>query len=378
VVSQGSSVNDILSGDVRALSRAATLIENQDLAADRLLADLTPHTGRALVLGVTGAPGAGKSTLCDQLIALLRAEGKTVGVIAVDPSSEVSGGALLGDRIRMQRHHEDPGVFIRSMATRGTPGGLAQATAGLVTLFDAAGRDVVIVETVGVGQSEVEIARLAQVTILVLVPGSGDEVQALKAGVMEIADVFVINKADLPGVDKLAQELHEIAGDRPVLPTVASEGHGVAEVLTAARAARHDVTLRRRPADLRIDHLGIAVKSVDAALNFYHAQLGLPVALRETVAIEKVNAAMLPVGDSRVELLEPTGPDSVIAKFIEKRGEGIHHIALKVPDLAATVERLRASGARILNDPRAGAGGHLYVFVHPSSTGGVLLELIQA
>src|SRR5579863_1237210 len=195
--------DDVLRGDLRALSRAATLIENQDHTAAGLLSKITPHAGRALILGITGAPGAGKSTLCDQLISLLRAEAKTVGVIAVDPSSPLTGGAILGDRIRMQQHHADPAVFIRSMATRGIPGGIARATAGLVTLLDAAGRDVVIIETVGVGQSEVEVARLAQVTILVMVPGTGDGVQAMKAGVLEIADVFVINKADLPGADKL-------------------------------------------------------------------------------------------------------------------------------------------------------------------------------
>jgi LAO/AO transport system kinase len=301
-----------------------------------------------------------------------------VGVIAVDPSSPVSGGALLGDRIRMQRHHADPGVFIRSMATRGMPGGVARSTADLITLLDAAGRDVVMIETVGVGQSEVEIARLAQVTILVLVPGSGDEVQAMKAGVMEIADIFVINKADLPGVDKLEQELHHLAGDRPVLRTVASEGQGVAEVLRTAQESKREARVRPQSGRPRIDHLGIAVKSVDEALHFYQAQLGLPVSLRELVEQERVKVAMLPMGEARIELLEASEPDSVIAKFIEKHGEGLHHVALKVPDLRATVERLRGAGARILNEPRTGAGGHLYVFVHPSSTGGVLLELIQA
>ena len=370
-----ASAADIVSGDLRALARAATLIENGGSAAERLLTQVTPHAGRAFIIGITGPPGAGKSTLCDQLVALLRSEGQTVGVIAVDPSSPISGGALLGDRIRMQRHHDDAGVFIRSMATRGTPGGLARTTADLVTLLAAAGRDVVIVETVGVGQSEVEIARLAQVTLLVLAPGAGDEVQAMKAGVMEIADVFVINKADLPGADKLAQQLHDVAGERPVLRTVASEGQGVSGVLSTLRAAKH--APRPQANGVTIDHLGIAVKSVDAALHFYADQLGLRVAFRETVAAEKVNAAMLPVGESRIELLEAAEPDSVIAKFIEKRGEGIHHIALRVPDLAAAAGRLQAAGARLLNEPRTGAGGHRYVFVHPSSTGGVLLELIQ-
>jgi LAO/AO transport system kinase len=368
----------ILAGDLRALARAASLIENQALDADALLRQLVPHTGRALILGVTGAPGAGKSTLVDRMITLLRAEGKSLGVIAVDPSSPVSGGAILGDRIRMQQHHADPGVFIRSMATRGIPGGIARATADLTNLLDAAGRDVVIIETVGVGQSEVEIARLAQVTILVLVPGTGDDVQAMKAGIMEIADIFVINKADLPGVEKLAQELHNVAGDRPVVRTVASEGQGVAEVIAAARECKKEAHLQPVPVGPRIDHLGIAVRSLDQALKFYEDQLGLKTAMRELVAQEKVNVAMLPLGDPRIELLEPSEPDSVIAKFIEKRGEGLHHVALKVPDLNAAVARLKAAGARLLNEPRPGAGGHIYVFVHPASTGGVLLELIQA
>ncbi len=367
----------VLKGDLRALARAATLIENQDHGAGRLLHEIAPHAGRALVLGITGAPGAGKSTLCDQIISVLRAEGRTVGVLAVDPSSPVSGGALLGDRIRMQQHHADPGVFIRSMATRGVPGGVARATADLATLLDAAGRHVVMIETVGIGQSEVEIARLAPVTVLVMVPGSGDDVQAMKAGVMEIADIFVINKADLPGVDKLAKELHHVAGDRPVLRTVASEGQGVAEVLQAAREAKHKAHLRPASGGPRIDHLGIAVRSIDDALKFYEAQLGLRVTLREAVEQEQVNVAMLPVGEPRVELLQASEPDSVIAKFIDRRGEGLHHVALRVPDLLAAMERLRGAGARVLNEPRTGAGGHLYVFVHPSSTGGVLLELIQ-
>jgi LAO/AO transport system kinase len=368
---------DVLRGDLRALGRAATLIENQSPSAARLLINMAQHAGQALILGITGAPGAGKSTLCDRIISLLRTEGKTVGVIAVDPSSPVTGGAILGDRIRMQQHHADPGVFIRSMATRGVPGGIARATADLATLLDAAGRDVVIIETVGVGQSEVEIARLAQVTILLMVPGTGDDIQAMKAGVFEVADIFVINKADLPGTDKIEQELHQIAGDRPVLRTVASEGQGIVDVLEAARSCRHKA-LPPAVAGASIDHLGIAVRSLDEALKFYETQLGLRAGLRETVVQEKVNVAMLPLGDPRIELLEAAEPESVIAKFIQKRGEGLHHVALKVPDLAEVVDRLRSSGARILNEPRRGAGGHLYVFVHPESTGGVLLELIQA
>jgi LAO/AO transport system kinase len=171
-----SSAEKILKGDIRALAKAATLVENGQ--GDPLLRELFPHTGRALILGVTGAPGSGKSTLCDQLTASYRALGKRVAILAVDPSSPFTGGAILGDRIRMQRHHADPGVFIRSLATRGWVGGLSRATTEMTMLLDAAGFDVVIVETVGVGQDEVEIARLAQVTLLVLTPGSGDDVQA--------------------------------------------------------------------------------------------------------------------------------------------------------------------------------------------------------
>ena len=208
-------LNKILSGDVRALARAATWIEQRSPEAEPLMKQLFPHTGRALLLGVTGAPGVGKSTLCDQLIRHLRADGKAVGVIAVDPSSPFTGGAILGDRVRMQQHHSDPGVFIRSMATRGWMGGLSRATTEVAMLMDAARYDVVLIETVGAGQDEVDIARLAGVTLVVLTPGLGDGVQAIKAGMMEIADVFVLNKSDHPATAKFEQELHASLGEDP-------------------------------------------------------------------------------------------------------------------------------------------------------------------
>ncbi|MBV8069909.1 MAG: methylmalonyl Co-A mutase-associated GTPase MeaB [Acidobacteriaceae bacterium] len=231
----------ISAGDIRALARAATLVESQSAAGRELIASMFAQTGHAMIIGVTGAPGAGKSTIVDHFASVLRAQGKTVGIIAVDPSSAYSHGALLGDRIRMQRHHDDPGVFIRSMATRGKLGGVAQATLDIALLLDAAGRNVVIIETVGVGQDEIEIARLADITVVVLVPGMGDDVQAIKAGIMEVADVFAINKSDLPGADRLEQEIRAMqsiadevgrANAAPVRRVVATEGQGIDELLS--------------------------------------------------------------------------------------------------------------------------------------------------
>jgi LAO/AO transport system kinase len=234
----------VVDGDTRALARAATAVENRSVAAESLLKELFPYTGRATVIGLTGAPGAGKSTLTDRLIHELRREDKAVGVLAVDPTSPYTGGAFLGDRVRMLSHHADLGVFIRSMATRGHLGGLAAATTDMALLLDAAGKEVVLIETVGVGQDEVEIAKLADVTVVVLVPGMGDDVQAIKAGIMEIADVFVINKSDQPGPDRLEREILALQSLStrhdgwvpPIVRTVATEGQGVSETLVAIRS----------------------------------------------------------------------------------------------------------------------------------------------
>jgi len=370
----------IREGDTRALARTATGVENRDPQALETLRDLAPFAGHARIVGITGPPGAGKSTLVDALAAEIRKRRKTVAIVAVDPTSHMTGGAILGDRIRMQQHHADPGIFIRSMATRGGTGGLARATADLAQLMDAAGKDFVIIETVGVGQDEIDITAVAQVTVVVLVPGMGDDVQAIKAGIMEIADIFVINKSDHPGADRVEQELRSMLSlanghHPPIIRTVATDRTGVPDLLDAIDSAPV-ATGHRPPATVSIDHLGIAVRALDESIAFYEA-LGLAVAHRETVAQEKVHVAMLPTADSRIELLEPSAADSPISKFLEKRGPGLHHVALRVPDLAAAVASLRAAGAKLLNEPRQGAGGHTYVFVHPASTGGVLLELIQ-
>ncbi len=197
----------VLAGEVRAASRLMRLIDDADPAATPELQALFPHTGRAWIIGITGSPGAGKSTLTDRLIAQYRKAGKRVGVLAVDPTSPFTGGAILGDRIRMQAHATDPGVFIRSLATRGNLGGLSRATGDCLRVMDAMGLEVILVETVGVGQDEIDIAQLAHTTVVVLVPGMGDDIQAIKAGILEVADVFAINKADLDGADRVVREL---------------------------------------------------------------------------------------------------------------------------------------------------------------------------
>jgi LAO/AO transport system kinase len=256
----------VLSGDTRAIARAISLIEDDDPGGVDLIRAVFAHTGRAFLIGVTGPPGAGKSTLVDRMLAETRRAGSTVGVIAVDPTSPFTGGAVLGDRLRMQSHAGDEGVFIRSMATRGELGGLARATADAALVLDASGRDVIVIETVGVGQDEVEIVRTADVSIVTLVPGAGDDVQALKAGIMEIADIFVVNKADRDGADRLVSSvesnlsLHAYgAGDwrPPVFKTVATTGDGVPALMDAIarfrdHARANQGTRRRSRAESRL------------------------------------------------------------------------------------------------------------------------------
>ena len=205
-----SLADRVLAGEVRAASRLMRRIDDDDPAAIADLQALFPRTGKAYVLGVTGSPGAGKSTLTDRVVARFRAQGLSVGVLAVDPTSPFSGGAILGDRIRMQAHASDPGVFIRSLATRGSLGGLSRATGDCIRVMDAMGKDVVVVETVGVGQDEIDIAQMAHTTLLVTVPGMGDDIQAIKAGILEVADVFLVNKADLDGADRTVRELRQM------------------------------------------------------------------------------------------------------------------------------------------------------------------------
>ncbi len=239
-------VQKILDGDIRAVARLMRDIDDEIPSAKEILKELYPHTGKAYVIGFTGSPGVGKSTLVDRLVDKLRAEGKTVGILAIDPTSPFTGGAILGDRIRMQRHFLDSGVFIRSLATRGHFGGLTRSTHDMIDVLDAMGKDFIIVETVGVGQDEIEIAHTAHTTVLVTVPGMGDEVQAIKAGIMEIGDIFVVNKSDREGSRKTVRELrnlvelglrrHKAEGppwEPPIIETVANKNKGIDELYEA-------------------------------------------------------------------------------------------------------------------------------------------------
>jgi LAO/AO transport system kinase len=249
----------IRAGDPRALARAISTVENHTPGWIELLKELFPSSGKALTMGITGAPGAGKSTLVDQLAKLYRTQDRTVGIIAVDPTSPYTGGAILGDRIRMQQHFSDPGIYIRSMATRGSLGGLARSTADVALVLDAAGRDLILIETVGVGQDEIDVVRLADITVVILVPGMGDDVQTIKAGIMEIADIFVINKVDREGAERVEREIRALQSlairkdqwTPPIVKTIASDGRGVTELAQAIEEYKshlqtHDLLAKRR------------------------------------------------------------------------------------------------------------------------------------
>jgi LAO/AO transport system kinase len=457
----------VLQGRIPRVARAITWAESADSRFPRLLARLFPHTGRARVTGLTGSPGAGKSTLTAALARKARTAGRKVGIVAVDPSSPFSGGAILGDRIRMQDLYTDPGVLIRSMATRGHLGGLARATADAVDVLDAAGYDDILVETVGVGQDEVEVFRLAESCVVVLTPGMGDDIQAIKAGLMEVADLFVVNKADRDGADRVVQEILQMlelgehgAWVPPILKTIATTGAGIDELIgkldehrkfllgpeggrrrrertkrrieglvredflrrvkslggdhgaldeaanrvearledpiAAAKglvgridasaagtavAASHPSSPSKKSSSsssvLKISHLGIAVKSLPEGGAFWDL-LGLLEEHREEVPSQNVLTSFRPVGESHLELLESTSADGPIGKSIEKRGPGIHHLCLEVTDVRAALARLKAAGVRLVNEePFSGAHDCLVAFVHPSATGGILLELSE-
>jgi len=456
----------LLAGDIRALARAISLVENETPEGAALIGKIYAKTGHAYLIGVTGPPGAGKSTLVDKLIEALRAQSKKVAVLCVDPTSPYTGGAILGDRVRMQSHSSDHGVFIRSMATRGHLGGLATTTAEAALVFDAAGYDVIIIETVGVGQDEVDIVRTADVSLVVLVPGTGDEVQALKAGIMEIADIFVVNKADREGADRTAAsieamltlEMWDAAEWRPpVLRTEATTGRGIAELIDmveqfrthsgervgARRRARAEWRLRellgRRflqhleqevlapgefdrvldriagreidpysaadallnkagqlrsglnspgttlvPGELSpdlncpvvLDHLGIAVADATAMRELFAHLFGLVTDEPEVVGLHRLR--FVDAGGATLELVEPVSDEAPVAKFIAKKGDGLHHICFRVADIDKTMADLKSKGIEFIDTkPRQGAHGSRIAFLHPSSACGLLVEIKQ-
>jgi len=446
----------VMTGDPGALARAISLAEEGTPRGERILADVFPGTGRASVIGITGPPGVGKSSLVSRLVSLYRSRGGRLGVVAIDPSSAFSGGAILGDRIRMQQHTLDPDVFIRSMATRGRFGGLSRATRDAVDLMDAAGRSPILIETVGVGQDEVDVVRAADTVLVVLTPGQGDDIQAMKAGLLEIADLFVINKADQAGADRLASDLEGMLalGEKrdwtpPIVMTVATEGKGIEELVEAIdrhasllgrgdglekrrRAAisarlveilrdrlmarivsgdlgapalrRYETRLLAREIDpytaarqvlgrletdptagsgeagsTVLDHLGVAVRRIEERLELYRDVLGLELLGVEEVPGEGARIAMLPAGRTRIELVEPSGSDTTVGRFLERRGEGIHHLCFEVDDLDATLERFRKAGLEVVGaEGRPGAEDSRIAFIHPRGTGGVLIELREA
>ncbi len=290
---------ELRQGNIRALARAITLVENDLPGSEEFVRAVYTQTGRARVVGITGSPGTGKSTLVNALAVRYASRTPSVGVIAVDPSSPFTGGAILGDRIRMSGLEEIPGVFVRSMATRGALGGLARTTSDVVTLMDAAGRDPIFIETVGVGQDEVEVVRVADVCIVVLVPGMGDDVQTLKAGIMEIADIFVINKSDHPGADQVERSLEALLSladrERPksIVRTVASEGSGVDELVAAidsasgnAERAEERRERRRRAAEHRVRAL-VEERLVERALGALESPERFPALVDAVAAHEK-------------------------------------------------------------------------------------------
>ena len=433
-------------GDRGALARAITLLERGDPEGVALVRALRQTGSAARLIGLTGPPGSGKSSLLAALARRALGSGGQVAAIAVDPTSPLSGGALLGDRVRLEGQGE---LFFRSLASRGARGGLADAVLGVVDLLGAVGFDWIFIETVGAGQGEVDIAGIADSTVVVLCPGLGDEIQAAKAGLLEVADLLVVNKADRPGADQEAAQLEEIArwaeqrtGWRPpVLVTSARDGTGIDELWQALlehrqvcgggeRSRRLQRRIRQqleqalgarlqarvvqeldRPetlpliealaagrldrgsaqaqlldriappksaaaAGFQLDHVAIASPELEPVVELLGELFGLQGGRAELLEAMGVRAVYLQAGPARIEVVAPAGQPSPLKRFLAQRGRALHHVCLAVDDLRAALARLEARGVRLIDrQPRRGSGGAWIAFVHPSSTGGILIEL---
>ena len=398
------------SGNKRAVSKLISIVEHGGPDVAALSSAIQGHLGNARVIGITGPPGAGKSTLVDRLVRIFRERGERVGVIAVDPSSMFTGGAILGDRVRMSGGPDD-GLFFRSMGTRGAIGGLSDSTRGAVNVLDACSFSLIIVETVGVGQSEIEIVNLADIVLVLAVPGLGDDIQSIKAGLLEIGDIYVVNKCDLPGGDRVAAELKaslsfapdDLRRGMPVVMVSAKTGLGLVELvetldtqyISLADAGKIDIRRGMRAIGLQrsdpafvggaarmkclhIDHIGVAVKNLTESTAFYTDVLGINSTGIEEVDDQKVRVMFIPCGDCEFELLESTTANGPVARFIEKNGEGVQHIAVRVDDIDTALTELKERGIRLIDEtPRYGAGGARIAFIHPKATNGVLLELCE-
>ncbi len=410
--------------DTRALARLLTAIENQSGEASALLRRSRQSGKPALRIGITGPAGCGKSTLIDRLIERFRAQKKTVGVLAVDPSSPITGGALLGDRIRMQRHARDKGVFVRSMAGRGALGGLSPALPQAILAMEMFGFDVLLMETVGAGQGDTAMRGLCDVLLVLSPPEAVDTVQAMKAGLMEIADVFVVHKADLPGADhaiKVFQEILSLSHKKtPVVAVSSLKNSGYEELMKAlefpsgvvvsqsrsplrtlsalrrfgpsaivaavsktpqrSKGARSFPTgfAKQQHHSLTHDHVAIAVHKIKDHLPLYRDLLGIELEGTYDFKEYGVRIAAFALPNGRLELLEPLGKKSTLAKFLAKRGEGLHHLAFRTHAIEKQVKDLKKAGLSWINEkPRRGLHDTRVCFLHPRSSKGILLEFVE-
>ncbi len=374
----------ILKKEKLALAQFITLLENRNPQAIAETKKLRAASAdKAIRIGVTGPQGVGKSSLLSRLIEQALKKKKRIGVLVVDPTSPLHGGAFLGDRLRMQQHTLNNNVFIRSMATRTNQNGLSPAIDEAATALEAFGCDLILIETIGIGQDEIAVTQIVDRTALILSPDFGDKFQAMKSGLIEVCDLIVVNKIDLPKAKSALIVLQEMS-KLPVFGVSAKSGTGVDKLLETllkkgfSPRGAHQGRFFSEELSLSIDHIGIAVKKIKTALPFYQEQLGLKKVFIETVPQQKVRVAILPIGNSQIELLEATSKNSPIAKFIAKRGEGIHHIAFETTDLKKRLKNLSDQGVCLIDStPRRGAQGKQIAFLHPKSTFGSLVELTQ-